>query len=126
MCDWAIPGAKVICVNGTHGAFRKPGIKYNPDVNLWPITTGETYTMHSAFINPETRDVNIRLVEARRDVGVTTGKYSHIEAGFHIGRFRPVTIKKSELPASLTSLLSSPKKKIRADIFDKGKIFDPV
>lgn len=109
--EWAKPGVKVVCVDGT------PHKGYAHDI--WPITDN-VYTIREIFWFEFRGEVHMRLVE----VVNTPKKYRDLEglheASFRIGRFRPLVTKK--LPDTLTILLEKPNRLIVPDGFDNLRI----
>ena len=98
---WAVPGAKVVCVDASN-APRGPNTHL---INSWntnthPLIKGETYTIGSVLTHPITHAVTVKLV------GVfDRSKYDY---GYYVGRFRPLHTQGTDVALFAHLLTPSP------------------
>lgn len=106
-CNFTV-GQKVVCINSDlNYGFRKPGLKYSGE--LGGLCKGAVYTVREVFLC-ETHDyVLIRLKEIRRGFSKRTGQ----EFGFDPLRFRPVTIRKTDI-SIFKAMLNPSKEQVSA------------
>lgn len=78
---WAVPGRKVVCVDGSLETSGPPphGCRWAGKVE---VMAGETYTIRSIQINPRSSRLCVLLVEL--------ADRSLWDNGYWVGRFRPL------------------------------------
>ena len=96
---WAVPGAKVVCVDDSIGSAGPPpnGYEWMGKVE---VKSGKTYTVQSVQINPLTNRPCISLVEvpSRGD----------LDFGYWVARFRPLHTQETDVALFANLLTPSP------------------
>lgn len=104
-------GDRVVCINDEKKAFRLPGMSYQEDMGLDGLTSGVVYVIRDVFEHPVIAGaIMVRLVEITRPP--VSNRRLHIEAGFHVGRFRPVVDRKTDI-SLFQAMLTRPRLGVR-------------
>lgn len=116
--EWAKPGVKVVCVNDemTFGILLAGAIYEIREVS----SAGYGYYLDEY----QEEAITLRFVGMQDEYQIYVNRDLELFKGFHIERFRPLV--ETALPASLTSILTNPKKSVKRDQFDKQKTWEPV
>lgn len=112
--SWAKPGVKVVCIEGI------------TDINILEnIYKGDICIIKKVIIgNRIEKSSGKSIDDLPQEVGFTFEGMNNDKYAYMASFFRPLV--ETALPASLTSILTNPKKSVKRDQFDKQKTWEPV